>query len=119
MESSTIKKDPPKKRSPNQIEKDLLSLQKAILSDKKDMIDIKEDTIDKLLELARGQKENDIPLALQIKILKIKTLRETMGYCYGQGIFGAMQETMIKPVFNNEDDGLDFKAKLFELIKSL
>ena len=116
MEESKSKE---KKKTPNQIEKELLALQKAVLSDKRETLEIKDQTIDKLLKLAKASQEDDIPADLKVKILKIRTLRETMSFCYGQGPFGAMQETMIRPMFDNDDDGLDFKAKLFELIKSL
>jgi len=108
------------KKTPNQKEKDLLSLTKDVLREKEDTIKLLKEAIELNDATKKAQVlEESLPLEFRKTITAIRTVRETMGYCTGQGIFGIVDGLMYaKPVLT-EDDLLECKMKLQELIKQL
>ena len=108
-----------KKPTKLQKEKAILSSTKDLVEQKKDLLDLQKELVSKEQDLRElTLSDEPLPLELKIKFAKIRELRTTMSYCFGQGPFGALQETMIRPMFN-EEDLYEYKAKLQKLIKDL
>ena len=112
--------EPKKAKKPTiaQREKELLREKEQQLERMKKGLDIKEDVLRIQLEIER--KKLLSPKTIET-LEKIKVLRETIGFCRGQGNFiGLISESSIPPTaILSEDELIEYKFKLLELIKTL
>jgi uncharacterized protein YlxW (UPF0749 family) len=94
----------------------LAEREKSLLREKEDLLEKKE----KLLELQKSVLDTKHIVANHNEIImkKIQVLRETIAHCYGQGGFGVLEPMYAKPILD-EDDLIEYKQKLLELVKQL